>query len=72
MSHTFTSINPATGVTIATYNASPKEEVDKALKDAQKAFAAWRKMSFKERGIVLRDIAKQIRNQKQQLAELVA
>ena len=70
MSHTFTSVNPATGATTGTYHQTSKEETDKALQQAQKAFAAWRKLSFKERGSVLKDIAKEIRKQKQQLAEL--
>lgn len=70
MDHIFTSVNPATGVEIATYPATTKEQTEKALQAAQKAFGSWRSMSFKERGVVLKAIAQQLRKQKQELAEL--
>ena len=66
----FTSINPATGTEIATYPATTTAQVEKALQQSQKTFQAWRKLSFKERGVVLKNIAKEIRRQKQYLAEL--
>ncbi len=70
MSDQFLSINPATGQQIATYTATDENQVEKALQAAEKAFNIWRSTSFKERAVVLKAIANEIRAQKQQLAEL--
>ncbi|HTM64848.1 MAG TPA: NAD-dependent succinate-semialdehyde dehydrogenase [Flavipsychrobacter sp.] len=65
-----TSINPATGVVLNTYEITGAEKAGKAVTVAQKAFEEWKRLSFKDRGTVLRNIAKQLRAQKQQLAAL--
>lgn len=65
-----TSINPATEVVLNTYEITGAEKAGKAVTVAQKAFEEWKRLSFKDRGTVLRNIAKQLRAQKQQLAAL--
>jgi len=64
------SINPTTGATIATYEPYNEETVNNALTIAQKGFGVWGKMSFRERGVVFRNIAKELRVQKEDLALL--
>lgn len=70
MSHSFISINPATGEEFAHYDATAPEAVEQALKAAQKAFSAWSVLRFSERAIILKAIAKQIIKDKQALATL--
>lgn len=70
MADELSSVNPATGKLIATYHIDNKEIVSKKIKQAQKAFEGWRQLSLKDRGNVLKDIAKELRKQKQKLAEL--
>lgn len=70
METTITSVNPATGVALATYPVTSADAVEKALKGAQKAYGDWRLQSFKERGVLLKAVAKELRVRKQQLAEL--
>jgi succinate-semialdehyde dehydrogenase/glutarate-semialdehyde dehydrogenase len=65
-----TSINPATEDVLNTYEITGAEKAGKAVAVAQKAFEEWKRLSFKDRGTVLRNIAKQLRAQKQQLAAL--
>ena len=70
MAQTFSSVNPATGKEIATYVADDSAKVEKALKQAQKAFEGWRQLSHKERGKTLKAIAARLRKDQQKLAEL--
>lgn len=70
MAGTITSVDPATGAVIASYNTDNAGKVNKALKQAQKTFEEWRGYSLKERGAVLKQIAAELRKQKQKLAEL--
>lgn len=64
------SIDPANGKEIASYNIHDEAYVNKALAQAHKAFEQWRKLSLKERGEVLKNIAKELRTQKEKLAML--
>lgn len=64
------SINPTTGAELNRYDIHDPSQVDAAVKRAATAFEKWRQLSFKERGKVLKDIAKELRRQKQQLATL--
>jgi len=64
------SVNPANGLEIGAYNIHDDKKVEKAVKDAQKCFGAWSLLSYKERAIVLKNIAKQLRAQKEKLATL--
>lgn len=70
MAHTFSSVNPATGKELAIYQATDTAKVQSALKQAQKAFEAWRQVSHKERGKALKAIAAQLRKDKDMLAKL--
>lgn len=65
-----TSVNPANGATLGTYQIADNKKIQKSLTLAQKTFEEWKRFSFKERGAVLRNIAKQLRAQKEQLAAL--
>jgi len=65
-----TSINPATGAVLKSYEITSTEKSTKAVNAAQKAFEEWKRFSFKERGAVLRNIARQLRAQKEPLAAL--
>jgi succinate-semialdehyde dehydrogenase / glutarate-semialdehyde dehydrogenase len=70
MENALSSINPATGEVLASYPVSTAEKINNSVKLANKAFEHWRVLSFKERGVVLKNIAAQLRNQKIKLAEL--
>ncbi|WP_276133851.1 NAD-dependent succinate-semialdehyde dehydrogenase [Polluticoccus soli] len=70
MSDLFTSVNPATGAVFGQYPASDPSKVEKAVKQAHKGFEEWSQFTLKERGAVLKQIAAELRKQKQKLAEL--
>lgn len=70
MSTTISSINPANGQEIAKYPITESKNVEKAIKQATKAFDEWRKISYRERATILKNIAKQLRLQKEKLAML--
>ncbi len=70
MSSTMTSVNPATGAVLNTYQADDSKKIEKAVKQAQKAQQGWRELTLPQRGKVLKAIAAQLRAQKQKLAEL--
>ncbi|MES2704778.1 MAG: NAD-dependent succinate-semialdehyde dehydrogenase [Bacteroidota bacterium] len=66
------SINPATGQQIKKYPVDDQAKVEKALKQAVKTFEEWRKLPFSKRAVVLRNIAKEIRKEKNNLVKLAA
>jgi len=70
MSSVLTSVNPSTGSVLANYDIYDDAKVKKALQTAHKTFNEWRLFSLKERGVVLKKIAAELRKQKQKLAEL--
>jgi succinate-semialdehyde dehydrogenase / glutarate-semialdehyde dehydrogenase len=70
MAEMLTSINPMNGTILGSYPIANSASIEKAVTQAGKAFDSWRKLSLKERGSVLRSIAKQLRSEKQRLAEL--
>ncbi|MBS1780760.1 MAG: NAD-dependent succinate-semialdehyde dehydrogenase [Bacteroidetes bacterium] len=70
MSEVLTSIDPATGLVLGTYEIYDEKKVANAIKQAQGAFAGWKEMGFKERGVVMKNIAAQLRKDKQKLALL--
>jgi len=72
MQTTLKSIDPATGKIIATYKAHTDKQVEAALNTATATFAEWRKLSFVKRSIVLKNIAKEIRKEKNNLIALAA
>ncbi|QPQ55762.1 NAD-dependent succinate-semialdehyde dehydrogenase [Allosphingosinicella flava] len=67
----FTSVNPATGAEIATYEELKPEEVEAKLQCAADAFARWRTTSPGERAELLSRIAGQYETHKARLARTV-
>ncbi|MEX0844794.1 MAG: NAD-dependent succinate-semialdehyde dehydrogenase [Balneolaceae bacterium] len=65
-------INPATGQTIRVYEEMDFEEIDSIIQKANEAQAKWKTKSFEERAGYLRNIADNLRNRKEELAELMA
>ena len=70
MSDRFTSIDPATGKEIASYEVYDEKRVERALVQSRKAFEEWRQLSFSKRAVVLKNIAKEIRREKDRLVKL--
>lgn len=56
------SINPATGETIAQYEQTPLEEVGKAIEQVHAAWQTWRRLDFTERAIPMRQAARLLRS----------
>ncbi|HYF48898.1 MAG TPA: aldehyde dehydrogenase family protein [Planctomycetota bacterium] len=70
---TFEDRNPAnTDELIGNYPRSRSEDVDAAVKAAQKAFASWRVVPAPERGNILRRCAEVLTQRKQELAHLMS
>lgn len=67
---TFTSTNPATGAKLAEVAEADKEDVDRAVSAARRAFEAWRKTPAIERGRILRRIGEIILSRADELAQL--
>lgn len=70
MAEKLLSIDPATGLEIAAYDIYDDARVSKILQSAHKGFNEWRQRSFRERGSILKNIAKQLRTDKEKLAIL--
>ena len=66
----FTSINPATGETVATHEELDAEGIELALSRAATAFKAWRNSPVERRTALLTAIADQWEANKQHLAEM--
>lgn len=67
-----TATNPYSGEKIDSYPCLTKNEMYARIGEANAAFADWSDRSFDERGEVLRAIAKQLRAEKHDLAQLMA
>ncbi len=67
----FETINPATSKTLKRYKSSTKEDVDKAVAKARKAFEKWRQLPPAKRAIYLERTAKTLRAQKEKLARII-
>ncbi len=66
------SINPATGKEIASYLIHDEHYVEKALKQSVKTFEDWRRLPFSKRAVVLKNIAKELRKEKDKLVKLAS
>ncbi len=66
------SIDPATGKEIRSYKVHTEQQVERALQTASKTFDDWRKWPFAKRAAVLKNIAKEIRKEKDNLVKLAA
>ncbi len=62
------SINPAKGELNRNYPAHQLDEVDQMLDDSSKAFQEWRRTSFEERAVLLKNAANILRSKKEGLA----
>lgn len=67
-----TATNPYNGEKIDNFPSLDKNELYARIGDASAAFADWSDRSFAERGEVLRAIARQLRAEKHDLAQLMA
>jgi succinate-semialdehyde dehydrogenase / glutarate-semialdehyde dehydrogenase len=68
----FTSINPATGKEIASYDEMERGEVARIIDQAHAAFLDWRKKSFAERAKPMKAAAEILRERADELARLMA
>jgi len=68
---TFKSINPFDQSVIAEHELMIEEQLDDALAKADLAFLHWRKFSFAQRGNLFRQLAKVLRNRKEEFAKLM-
>jgi succinate-semialdehyde dehydrogenase/glutarate-semialdehyde dehydrogenase len=68
----FTSINPATGATVASYDETAPEAVDATIAAASEAFREWRTRSFAERAVPMRAAARALRDQARDYGKLMA
>jgi len=66
---TYDVINPATEEVIGKASKASPEDVDKALKSAEKGFALWRKFSPWDRAAIIRKIADLMRKKNNELAK---
>jgi len=69
---TFESIVPATGETLGAFPRSTREDVERAVAAAKQAFEDWRLVPAPKRGEILYRFADLLRDQKAELADLMA
>src|SRR5688572_19622569 len=68
---TLQSINPATEEVLATFEEFSLRQVEEAVGKAHEVRRSWSQASFAERGRVLREAARYMREQKDRLARLM-
>ncbi|WP_133130523.1 aldehyde dehydrogenase family protein [Legionella yabuuchiae] len=66
------SYNPANGMKIASVASCTRDEYEHVIKHAEEAFLAWREVPAPKRGIIIRQIADALREQKDALGSLVS
>lgn len=69
--NTFSTINPATGKNIKSYNYLSEKEVEEVVQKAQTAFLDWRFKSHADRGNIIKAIGEELQKRKETLAELM-
>jgi len=67
----FESLHPVSGDVIWDGNAANLEDVDAAVREAQRAFPGWRRKSFSERRAMVEAFGKQLEANKEELASLI-
>jgi acyl-CoA reductase-like NAD-dependent aldehyde dehydrogenase len=67
---TFTAVNPATGEEIARLPLADKADVDKAVKAARAAYLIWSRKSVTERGSIMLQIARALKERVDELVEI--
>ena len=58
-----TSVNPTTGEVLARIEQASAKDYDKVMKQAKKAFLAWRELPAPKRGEVVRQVGQALRDQ---------
>ncbi|MDY0882893.1 betaine-aldehyde dehydrogenase [Dongia soli] len=66
----YDNVNPATGVVISKVQVASKTDVDKAVAAAKKGFAVWSTMTGAQRGRILMNAVKLLRERNEELARL--
>ena len=66
----FENVNPANGETICKIQVAGQQDVDAAVEAAQKGFETWSAMTGAERGRILNDAARLLKERNRELAEL--
>jgi len=66
------SVNPATGVTLATYPWATSEDVEYAIAQADAGFRQWRRESIAHRAQKLRDLGAALRNRAEDIAQMMS
>ena len=69
---TLRSVNPYNGQVLKTFTEMSSEEVSDAIAKAYDRFKSWRRVSFAERGAMLRRTAELCRQRRDDLARLMA
>jgi succinate-semialdehyde dehydrogenase/glutarate-semialdehyde dehydrogenase len=69
---TFQSINPASGIPVASYDETQHAEVSRIIEKAHAAFLDWRKTSFHDRAVPLRKAGQILRDKSREYARLMA
>jgi acyl-CoA reductase-like NAD-dependent aldehyde dehydrogenase len=64
-------VNPATGKILARYDNDSAEEVSAKVKNARKAFPAWKKLDIGERAEYMRRLARVMRKNREEYARLI-
>lgn len=64
-------INPATGKVHQTYKVESKDSASKKIDDTHEAFLEWRDTSIKERGKVIQKMGKLLKENKEDLAQMM-
>jgi aldehyde dehydrogenase (NAD+) len=71
-SGSYSSFSPVDGQTIGAVYKASKDDYEKLIKTANKAFASWRKVPAPKRGDIVRQIGNRLREYKEPLGKLVA
>ncbi len=66
------SLNPATGETIASYRTATAEDVERVVARAHEAFLRWRLVPAPKRGELIRELGNALREKKHDLGALVS
>ncbi|MFY8020999.1 MAG: NAD-dependent succinate-semialdehyde dehydrogenase [Bacteroidia bacterium] len=68
----YESVNPFTEELLSAFDFIQADEVDIILEDANKAFLTWRKLGFSERALYVERLAKLLRENASELAEIAS
>ncbi len=68
---TIQTLNPATGKPLRRFKAATKQEVDKAVQSARKAYEKWRDVPFSKREVCLERAANTLRTRKERIGRVI-